>query len=411
MKPNFLKLSIFIFSGFLFSQSIKAQKVDIDNFNIDVLKAYLPENYITAEKRTYDLKINGRISNSQANIKDEFRLYGWEKVSAPAYMTLAIGLRNLMSGQPTTTSRTAEKKDKDGKIISTTIYYTATNTLTGFADLDVYGVANSYNMYKQGIKDAEKSKNKEKQAKVDKEIDSNPFLKKVNKNVKEVNDDPKSVKVKAYSLPISEVFTYATSESTTEAAAKKEFDNNYLREFNNFEKSFIANLSKTISKKVNEYYGYFPVQDRMRFKSLDSDKHPEFRMFKNAIEGTKFILGKLRYNQPIDEARTDIQPIIDYFVKTSQKYVRSNDKQNKNLRAACYYNLAQIFIAIDQPEKAIEIADAIIASKHDEGDGKDFLKKATELMDRLRFHNMTSRHLVPLLDQDKKEDTKGFDLP
>jgi hypothetical protein len=411
MKTSFLNLSIAVFSGFLCSQNLNAQKADIDNYNIDVYKANLPENYVSPEKRTYDLKINGRISNSQANIKDEFRLYGWKKVDPPAYMTVAVGLKNLIAGQPNTTSRTEEKKDKDGKIISTTIYHKATNTLTGFADLDIYGITNSYNSYKQFIKDSEKSKNKEKQAKVDKEIASNPFLKNVDKNVKEINDDPKAVKVKVYSLPISDVFTYSTSESKTVEAAKKEYDFNYLREFNNFEKTFIANLSRTISKKVNEYYGYYPVQERMKFKALDSDKHPECVMFKNAIEGTKFILGKLRYNQSVDEPRNDIQPIVDYFVKTSQKYARSKDKHDKNLRAACYYNLAQIFIAIDQPEKAIEIADAIIASKHDEGDGKDFLKKATELMDKLQFHNMKSRHLVPLLDQDKKEDTAGFDLP
>lgn len=411
MKVKISNFIAILFCTFLYSENTWAQKVDIDNYNIDVLKAYLPENYIASEKRTYDLKINGRIGNSQANIKDEFRLYGWKKVDPPAFMTLAVGLKNLIAGQPTTTTRTEEKKDKEGKIISSTTYYKVTNSLTGFADLDIYGLTNSYNTYKQFLKDAEKTKNKQKQAKVDKEIDSNPFLTKVDKNVKEVVDDPKSVKIKVYSLPISEVFTYNASESTTAAGAKKEYDNNYLREFNNFEKSFIAKLSNTINKKINEYYGYFPVQERMRFKALDSDEHPEYSTFKNAVEGTKFILGKLRYNQPVDEARNDIQPIIDYFVKTSQKYARSNDKHQKNLRAACYYNLAQIYIALDQPEKAIEVADAIIASKHDEGDGKDFLKKATELMDKLRFHNMDSRHLIPVLDQDKKEDTKGFEVP
>ena len=64
------------------------------------------------------------------------------------------------------------------------------------------------------------------------------------------------------------------------------------------------------------------------------------------------------------------------------------------------YNLAQIYLYLDQPEKAIEIGNEYIRWGHDKKDGKRFVKRGEELKHFLDFHG-TKRYFVTDEDADK----------
>ena len=50
------------------------------------------------------------------------------------------------------------------------------------------------------------------------------------------------------------------------------------------------------------------------------------------------------------------------------------------MRYATYYNLAQLYLIFDMPEKAIEMGDKIIANDYDTRDGKKFKEEAEKLI-------------------------------
>jgi tetratricopeptide (TPR) repeat protein len=135
-------------------------------------------------------------------------------------------------------------------------------------------------------------------------------------------------------------------------------------------------------------------------------------MFDNATKAFKAIFSKMRYNKSEKEVERDLGPIMDYFEELTVKYTR-DDKNEKRLRAAAYYNLARIYQYLDKHDKVIEIGNAIIDSGYDEDDGEDFIKESEELKRKLAFHNMRSRHIVPLNafqemdDEGQAEDTTG----
>ncbi|MBK8634934.1 MAG: hypothetical protein IPN72_15740 [Saprospiraceae bacterium] len=191
---------------------------------------------------------------------------------------------------------------------------------------------------------------------------------------------------------------------------EKEFYLNAESKFSEHGSTFLRNIESRVNNHLNELYGFKPMRKNARFKKLDSKDHPEYKNYNNAMQAVKVIFGKMRYNQAIDDITQDLQPIIAYFDGIANKLARSQDKNDKKLRAATYYNLAQIYYYLDQHDKVIEIGEQIIDSKHDEGDGKDFIKNANKIMDQLYFLNMKNRHIVPTNEADKKDEVGEDDL-
>ena len=99
------------------------------------------------------------------------------------------------------------------------------------------------------------------------------------------------------------------------------------------------------------------------------------------------------------EVETAMAPIIEYFWSVKDKY--SQDKKHpKRLKAAAMYNLAQIYLYLDQPEKTIEIGEEYIRWDHDKKDGKRFVESGKRLKHFLDFHG-AKRYFVTDEDADK----------
>ena len=88
-----------------------------------------------------------------------------------------------------------------------------------------------------------------------------------------------------------------------------------------------------------------------------------------------------------------MQPVIDYFEKVKKEYVTS-DKEGRKMRYASYYNLAKIYIYLDEPGKAITEADALAMNDFDEKDGRMLHQSAALLADKLQKNNATTRHFA-----------------
>jgi hypothetical protein len=388
--------------------SSMAQKADIDPHNIYISMAQLPVNYIDPEKRTYFVQSYGSYKYTGKHNDDQINLYGWKRVDnfKDANLHIKPNVRSFTKGNPSSNSRKIENKDKEGKVTSTSTVYSYSISNTGIGTLYIYGSKNELPAKPK----VQKDKKEKTMTKKEKEAANNPFLvgvdtKAAETAADETNMNANSVLPLAYSNSLSNTYNYSTSEHNSSKAAYDDFYRNVNSMTAQHEDSFIKGCTQTTNTIINQLYGYKPYNSYVRFKKLDTDKHPEHDMYKNATEALKTIFAKMRYNQPTTQIEADLEPIISYFKKIVNEYNNAEDKGQRRLKAASLYNLARIYQVLDQHDKTIEIANRMIAEKLDEDAGENFIEESNEIKRQLAFHNMKSRHIVPTSKEEEKDET------
>lgn len=391
----------------LFTLQISAQKVDIDNTRISISNAKLPANYIPIEKRTYDVVATGEWNNG--DIENSINLHGWDRVEENPNVELRIDISPMTRGSSSLKSRVVENKDKNGKVLSTETYYSVTSTNQGNATLTIFGLKNEQPKelsQKEKEKLAKKEKEaKEKEAKEKKAKEpANPFLANVDTKDAGKNDTDKggSDFPKVYTFDLGQSYTYTTSETKSSSQANNEYRSNAGPAYDKHSRDFVTEAVTRASNYASNYYGYYPVKTLAEFKKLDSEKHPEYTMYNNAMNALNTIFSKMRYNKPIEEIEGDLAPIVKYFEEVEAKYTK-DEKQEKRLRGATLYNLAAINHYLDHHDKTIELANKMIALDIESGDAEDILEASIKIKKQLEFHHMKSRHITPKNDADKAE--------
>ena len=389
-----------VFAILLQFSSIYGQKVDIDNHKFYVEYANLPSNHIPQDQRTYTIEVVGDNRFNPEVIEDQIFIRGWEKNDEAAASKALIDIRGFSQGRSSVKNRESVRKDKNGKVISRTYYYSVSNSNSGNASLTLYGPKNEYVPFKKLKDKKKKDKKKKKKSKKEKKEKVNPFLQGVDIKTDDAPKLDKSEIAKKYNLNNS--YTYTTQESTRRATASEEFRLNSGSAYNKHLDEYENYIIRVANNSLNSFYGYTRKRDYAKFKRLDSDKHPEFEMFENAVQAMRAILEKKRFNIDPTEVKEAMMPIIDYYISVKEKY--SQDKKHpKRLKAAAMYNLAQIYYYLDMPEEVIKIGKEYLAWGHDKGDGEDFIEKGEELANLLKFHQIPGRYIVTEEDADSIE--------
>ncbi|MNL26972.1 hypothetical protein D3C87_1485360 [compost metagenome] len=99
----------------------------------------------------------------------------------------------------------------------------------------------------------------------------------------------------------------------------------------------------------------------------------------------------MKADEPIDDLKSNMQPLIEYFDSLKTKYPEDN-KPSRKLRYSAYYNLAVIYIMLDQPEKAIAESEKLIANDYDKSDGKGLIEKANKLIASFKASKLNTTH-------------------
>lgn len=398
--------NVLILIFILLEISLFGQKVDIDNVYTYISCVSLPPNYIPENERVFKVKTSGTSNLTGPDRDEAVNIYGWLKTVSNPTLDVQIKIYGFKNGGPQSSSRTEEVKDKNGKVTSRTTYYKYYATNTGSGDLFVYGKKNIIPKASKKDDNDKDKKKVEKKKKAD-EAEENPFLKNVDiKKTGETQANEGSAKLPlAYAAAVGSDYNYNTSEYTSAGSAFEEYKSNANSAANNHENKFRDDYIKSAVYSLNSWYGYMPYNYRVKFKRLDTEKHPEFKMFDAAVNALKQIFGKMRYNVSEEIVAKDLEPVIQYFESVTKKYKSKDDKHERRLREASLYNLARIYQYLDMHDKTIEIANLFLIKEndYDEGDGKDFIKESTEIKRQLEFHNMKSRHIGKRTDDEKDE--------
>ncbi len=380
--------------------AMTAQKVDIDKYSFYVEHAQMPMHYVDKADRTYTVNLNGSDQFNHEMILEELAMRGWERVEKDGTVDVRVTLSNFDRGEPTQKKKTDQKKNKEGKVVSSTTNYWYEATMVGNGVVKCYGPENRFVSKKQADKAAEKAKKKGK--KEEEAPAENPFLAGVDIEVED--EAPEGELVNSYSL--KKEYKIEGGKSSSSSKARDAFwlkaDGAYDDSFENF----AGGLSSRVNSNMNAVYGFGRKKEWLKFRILDSKKHPEYETYQNAVKAMKAILEKKRFNKTHDEIEAALGPIIEYFEATIKKY-GADDKHEKRLKSATMYNLAKLYYVLDKPEKMKEIASDYARWGHDEAYAKDFNAMAEDLEHLLVFHNIEGRYFVTDEDADAVEAEEG----
>ncbi|MDP4292520.1 MAG: hypothetical protein Q8908_15685 [Bacteroidota bacterium] len=340
---------LFALSGFmLFISAVYAQRVDLDRFNFSVSYRDFPENPLPQAYKTYNVRLEASpslgLGYSVLNLENNILVEGLRKVEGTGHVTFLLMMDDLVFDRPETIERINTSRDKQGREIRTSFFATQL-TYSFAARMSVYD-------YKGNT------------------IVSNKIL-----------------------FDRGNKMTFKTPESNSPQEASTYYNN----KFNDVRSSIAGQLTATVVTQANQWlnneYGFPARRVNDILWILNNKRHKAYGDQQKAWNDFKNVVVLMNENEPLDKVKLKMQPVIDYFEKVKSQYI-STDKEDRKMRYASYYNLAKIYLYLDEPEKAMVEADALAMNDFDERDGKMLHEAAVLLENKLRKNNADSRHFA-----------------
>jgi hypothetical protein len=359
------KLLICLF--FLSFFSSKAQKVDLDRFYFDVSYQVLPKEPVPFEKRTFSsiVKLGGAIQTyaNPITLNDRINIIGWKKVDQNGTVDIELNLEDFVEKSAYPQTRVEETKDKDGRVTSRKEYYyvVAKYVTRGYAK--VKGPLTPI-----PLSDKQIEEEKAKQA----AVTTNRFLK--NAVIKKDTTASKE----GFNISFNGELEYKSKEYTDPAAPMKDFYLNKTAVRDQTLRNFTDNSLANFNNNINYTYGFRPKKDNEILWIMDA-KNEEGKTQSDAIQAVKSFFTTMKADEPIDELKSNMQPLIEYFDSLKTKYPEDN-KPSRKMRYSAYYNLAVIYLMLDEPEKSIAESEKLIANDYDKSDGKSLIERANKLI-------------------------------
>ena len=185
--------------------------------------------------------------------------------------------------------------------------------------------------------------------------------------------------------------TYKTPEYSNPVDASNNFNNKILETKSNLSKQLVNGAISNLNQYLNANYGYAIQKVNDIFWVLNNKRHPEYGEHQKAWNNFKNAIVLMNPDESLDKVKEKLKPVIAYYEKVKTVYT-SSDKEAKKLRYASYYNLAKIYLYLDNPVAAMREADALAMNDYDESDGRNLRAVAESLDEQLKRNNASSRH-------------------
>jgi len=324
------------------------QKVDLDKFNFTFEYRDLPTHPLNSEYKTYSLSFRTattvRANYGDAGLENAINLQGWKKISdAKGHITITVSLEDVNITSSKITERVDIQKDKDGKETSRKYYYKAEVVYTWSGSVSVA--------------------------------------------------DYQGASVGNAGLGSGSSKTWNSSEYGTYSAAADYYNNNRSSIRDQLVKGEVGEAISHLNTWLNSNYGYPAMKVHEILWILDSKKHPETPAQEKIWLSFKETVATVKPDNISAETKDKFAEIIKYFDEIPSRFT-TDDKGDKKLRYASYYNKAKIYLYLDNPEAAIKEAESLIANGYDDGDGKRLKKEAEDLAALLKKNNATNRHFT-----------------
>lgn len=326
---------------------MQAQRVDLDRFNFTASYRSYPEDPLPKDFKTYNIRVEASPSLGLGyyggnQYADQLQIEGLKKTEGTGHVTFLLMMDDIIFEKSELKERIQTSKDKQG--VETKKSFFSTELVYSFA------ARTTLYDYKGNS------------------LVSNKVL---------FDRDRK--------------MTHKTSEFASAEEATDNYNKKISDTRSGLAKQLIQQVIQQMNAWMNSQYG-FPVQ---RINDilwvLNNKRHAAYNDHQKAWNDFKNAIVLMSPDEPLDNVREKMKPVIDFYNKEKEKY-NSSDREHKKLRYSCFYNLAKIYLYLDEPENAMREADALAMNDYDEKDGKMLRASAESLQKLLQRNNAMTRH-------------------
>jgi hypothetical protein len=325
-----------------------SQKVDLDRFKFTTQYRSLPVFGLDTSYHTYNVSVEG--TKLMRNYLDEMTpensvyLEGWKKLNDKGHLAIQVKLEDLLPESVSLKEREEIIKDKNGKETGRRKLYwqEVVYTFSCFADINDYK-----GMHIENIVLADRG-------------------------YKQV---------------------YKSPEFAIRQLAEGYFMINTFAVTGQLYKNCVTRAMNYLSKRITDDFGYTEVTVTDQMWILDSKKHPEYQAHRQAFLQVSEVFFGMSANKSLEGVREKLQPAISYFESIKKKYA-GNNKWDRKLRYASYYNLAVLYYYLDDPQAMIKEASGLVLNDYDARDGRAFEASALRLKNLFALSKISSRHFA-----------------
>jgi hypothetical protein len=347
MNKLFFLLAFAICLAACSSSSVSnGDKVNLDKYSFTASYRDLPRRALDTSYRTFSVKVDygllTRLAMRRNELEDQVQIEGWRRLPNDAHMHVMVKFEDLIIQGSEIKEHVEILKDKNGKETGRRSTY---NVEISY----LFGAYAKITDFKGAF------------------VDDITLASRDQRRVHQSESFKSHGEAKAYSI-------YGLVLLTPQLV--KQSMNNA-----------IANLSNTMTLD----YG-FPertVSDHLWI--VNSRKHPEYENHRRAWITFKQAITHMSPDEPLDEVKQMMQPVIDYYNKVNKMYA-SDSKGDRKMRYASHYNLAKIYWYLDDPDAAMREANELVINGYDARDGQRLEAGATQLKTLMRQSRMYSRH-------------------
>jgi hypothetical protein len=336
-------------------------KVDLDKISFTASFRDLPQNALDTSYHTYSVQVDygtlTRFAMKRGELENQVTMEGWRRLSHGGHVLIRVRFEDLLITSSEVVERSEDVKDKDGKVTGKRTYY---NVEVGYS----FAAQAKITDYKGAFIDDLTLANREQR----RTYRSETF--------------PSRAEANVYSkIGLVALAPKLTRESMNDALS-------------------------ILSNNLTSNYGYPERTVSDYFWIVASRKHPEYEDHRRAWLNFRQAIAMMSPDEPLDEVKKAMQPVIEYYNKVKKKY-SSDSKGDKKMRYASYFNLAKIYWFLDDPDAQMKEATELIINGYDARDGNGLEAGATNLKTLFRQSKRNTRHFPILLNEYQGPDMAG----
>lgn len=364
MKNIFYLIAITAFiSGCGSSAAVSnGDKVNLDKYSFSAAYRDLPTGGLDTSYHTYSVKIDygflSKLAIRRDELENQVTIDGWRRLQYDAHVQINLRFEDLIIQGSEVKEKVEIIKDKNGKETGKRSTYTVEVPYTFGAHVKITDYKGRF-------------------------IESITLASRDQRRVHTSEVFPNEAEAKAYSK-------YGLLLLTPQLM--RQSMNNVL-----------DNLSSTLTYR----YGYPERTVSDYFWVVSSRLHPAYADHQRAWSGFRQAIAQMSPDEPLDEVKRMMKPVIDYYNKAVEVY-SSDSKGDKKMRYASHFNLAKIYWYLDDPDAALKHATELVINGYDPRDGRNLEAGATNLKTLMRQSRIYSRHFrVPVQEYQGPADVAG----
>lgn len=157
-------------------------------------------------------------------------------------------------------------------------------------------------------------------------------------------------------------------------------------------KKFVTKQVKSIQSLLSNSYDYRKITYEKDELEVPGKKVDGYEAFNKAYETVKKAFENMRPNEPIKDLITAVQPTLDFWLGTMDKYPMGNKKTEK-MRHACLMNLATVYFWLEDLEQSEKYANECLQISWKDGRPKRLLKQVEEVKKKFAINKINTRHI------------------